>query len=149
MKKDKNEQKKEKEADENDDIRRLEHIKDNLDAPYEPLFTNRFKISSYGVEIPSYLFRKYKIFNDGEELIFTTEFYENVMFTLNPNDFFEITDFNIDFLDPVGEVISNMSFGVRKCNFSKSGTYSKCELSLIKLRYTIDIPTIRMSNQIK
>ena len=56
----------------------------------EPAKTNRFIIKIKGADIPEYLFKNYKIYNEGEELILTTEFYETVEYTFNPSDFFNI-----------------------------------------------------------
>ena len=42
----------------------------------EPKMKFRFRVQFSGMEIPDYLFRKYKLYNDGEKLIFETSIYE-------------------------------------------------------------------------
>lgn len=110
----------------------------------EPAKSNRFIIKLIGVDIPEYLFRKYKIHNEGEELIFTTEFYETVNYTFNPGEFFNVTGVEINYLDPVGEVHNSLIFSVKGSNFKKVGEYSSDNITTTKLRFVIDIKTIKL-----
>jgi hypothetical protein len=59
---------------------------------FEPLKTNRWIIKLKGCDIEEYLFRKYKIFNDGNKLMFSTEVYETVHHHINPKDLFNIEE---------------------------------------------------------
>jgi hypothetical protein len=113
--------------------------------PIEPLIENRYIINIVGTYIPQFLFRKYKIHNEGEELIFTTEFYETVNFTFNPKDFFEITGVKIDYLSPIGEVVSSLEFKIKGSNFEKEQSYSNSELQTNKLKFIMDKESIQLT----
>ena len=72
--------------------------------PVEPLMENRWFIKTHPININPYLFRKYKMYNEGETIIFKTEFLETVMDTYNPKELLEITDITVEYLDPIGHV---------------------------------------------
>lgn len=110
--------------------------------PVEPLKSNRFLIKIEGVDIPEYLFRGYKLFNEGDEMIFTTSFYETVNYSFNPKDFFNIISVNIEYLDPVGSVVNGLKFDVKGSNFKRKQSYAKDDLQINKLRFVVDINTI-------
>ena len=110
----------------------------------EPAKTNRFIIKIKGADIPEYLFKSYKIYNEGEVLILTTEFYETVEYTFNPSDFFNIIGIEILYLDPVGTIYNSISFDVKGSNFKKTGSYSEDEITKNKLRFVIDKKTIKL-----
>jgi len=74
----------------------------------EPLKSNRWVIKFEGMDISPYLFRKYKIFNEGDEIIFTTEFFESVQWSYNLKDIFNIQKVVIEYLDPIGDVVKNI-----------------------------------------
>lgn len=106
----------------------------------EPLRKNRFIIKLKGVGIPMYLFLKYKIFNEGDDFIFTTSFYETFEYVFNPKDFFNITGVQIEYLDPTGAVINGLTFDVKGSNYKIKQRYSskKGGLQINKLRFIID-----------
>jgi|688.fasta_scaffold638798_2 hypothetical protein len=110
----------------------------------EPAKTNRFVIKLLGAEIPPYLFRKYKLYNEGDEIIFVTEFFESIEFTFNPVDFFKITDVQIDYLDPTGVKHNSIKFQVKGSNFKKIGDYAEDSLTTIKMRFVADVKTINV-----
>jgi hypothetical protein len=99
--------------------------------PIEPLMANRYAIEVVGTEIPSYLFREFKIFNEGDELIFTTEFYETV------NEFFKITAVKILYLDPIGSVVNELLFETKSMNYEKTASYGSDDLLTNKMRFVI------------
>jgi hypothetical protein len=103
----------------------------------EPLMANRYAIEVVGTEIPSYLFREFKIFNEGDELIFTTEFYETVNFCFNPNEFFKITAVKILYLDPIGSVVNELLFETKSMNYEKTASYGSDDLLTNKMRFVI------------
>jgi len=109
----------------------------------EPLKNNRFLISLEGVKVPQYFFRKYEMFNEGEEMIFTTEFLESVVFTFNPKDFYNITCVKLEYLDPVGDVVGGLTFDVKGSNFSRKGDYSDDSLQTTQLRFVVNVETIK------
>jgi len=108
----------------------------------EPLKSNRFLIKLEGVDIPENLFREYKLFNEGDEMIFTTSFYETVNYTFNPKDFFNIISVNIEYLDPTGSIVNGLKFDVKGSNFKRKQSYSKDGLQITKLRFVVDVNTM-------
>lgn len=107
--------------------------------PVEPGKTNRFIIRSIGdVIIPEILFRNYKFYNDGDDLIFTTEFCETVDYVFNPKYFFSITGFKIDYLDPTGIIYKSIIFDVKGSNFEKIGDYREDTITTNKLKFIVN-----------
>jgi hypothetical protein len=117
--------------------------------PYEPKMDNRFIIKFLGVDIPEYLFRKYEIYNEGEELIFTTEFIEPLHFTFNPKDIFNIISVEIKHLDPAGIEVSHIIFNVKGSNFEQKGDYSDGKLLINNFRFVIDKESMKVKNLIQ
>lgn len=115
--------------------------------PIEPLKSNRFIIKIKGADIKTFLFRKYKLYNEGEELIFTTEFYETVEFAFNPKDFFGIVGITIDYLDPIGTVVNSLEFDVKGSNFERKQSYKSDSLQINKLRFIVNKETMRLKNK--
>ena len=112
---------------------------------FEPLKTNRFLIRfNEDVFVPEYLFRKFKIINEGEKLIFTTEIYETTEYSFNPSDLFKITDIEIDYLDPTGVVVNGLRFEVVGANMKQKCDYGKDNLMLIKFRFVVDINKVKL-----
>ena len=63
--------------------------------PVEPLKSNRWLLDTYPTVIDPYLFRKYKLYNVADEIIFETEFMETVHGVYNPKDLLDITDITV------------------------------------------------------
>lgn len=117
----------------------------DLEIPktYEPSKSNRFLIHFEDLpEIHSWLFRSYKIYNDGDILYFETEFYEILNYMFNPKDFFKITKVKIDNLDPTGVSFGNMSFEIKGSNYERTCDYGNDGLLINKFKFIIDTPTI-------
>jgi len=114
----------------------------------EPKASNRFIIKPIGVEIDPYLFRKYKLYNEGENIIFTTEFFETVNFTFNPKDFFNITGFMIHQLDPIGVVLNTLSFNVKGSNFLTKNSYKSNKFLTHKMRFIVNVDSIKIIEEI-
>lgn len=110
----------------------------------EPLKKNRFIISFKGVDIPQYLFRKYEIYNEGEELFFETSIWETVNYVFNPNDLFNIVGVKIEYLDPIGETVNGIDFDIKGSNFNTNMSYEKDEISEINFKFTIYKNTIKL-----
>jgi hypothetical protein len=102
--------------------------------PFEPHKSNRFIIKSDGTEIPDYLFRNYKIYNDNDIIFFETEFIETINVTINPLDLFKIIGFSIQNLDPTGVVTQELYFEVKGLNFEKTASYNDNTLLTTKLK---------------
>ena len=109
---------------------------------FEPLKTNRWLIEFEGMNINPYLFRKYKIYNEGENMIFTTEFLETVLDTINPKEFFNIVGVKIQYLDPTGAVVNGLQFDIKGMNFEQKMSYGKDKFKITKLKFIINSDTI-------
>lgn len=109
---------------------------------HEPLMSNRWIIKLDGVDIPEYLFQKYELFNNGEEIIFKTQFYETVNYSVNPKNLFNITKVTIEYLDPTGIVVNGLSFFPKGINFNIKCSYKKDNLHTTKLRIVVDNSTL-------
>jgi hypothetical protein len=107
--------------------------------PIEPLMENRWIIKTHPININPYLFRKYKMYNEGEKIIFKTEFFETVMDTYNPKELLEITDITLEYLDPTGVVVGGLKMIVKGINFERKHSYSGNDLMITKLRVIIDM----------
>jgi hypothetical protein len=116
---------------------------------FEPLKTNRWVIKLKGCDIKEYLFRKYKIFNDADKLMFSTEVYETVQFQINPKDLFNIEDVTIEFLDPVGTVVNGFVFNPKSIQFEQSGDYGSDDLLNYKILMEIDKTTLHSLQNVK
>jgi hypothetical protein len=116
---------------------------------FEPLKTNRWVIKLKGCDIKEYLFRKYKIFNDADKLMFSTEVYETVQFQINPKDLFNIEDVTIEFLDPVGTVVNGFVFNPKSIQFEQSGDYGSDDLLNYKILIEIDKTTLHSLQNVK
>lgn len=108
-------------------------------ASYEPARSNRFVINVTGTDIPEFLFRNFKLYNEGGNLHLDTEFFEVVNFIFNPNEFFNITDITISELDPTGQKVATTDFNILKSNFEKSGDYGNDEISSVKLNFIVKV----------
>jgi hypothetical protein len=109
----------------------------------EPKTTNRFKIDLIGINIPDYLFRKYKIYNDGSKIMFETSFFESIHYTFNPSDFFNIKSVKLQQVDATGVCIGGLTFDVKNLNFSNIGDYGKDELLTYHFIFEVKIDTIK------
>lgn len=109
---------------------------------FEPLKTNRWIIKLKGCNIEEYLFRKYKIFNDGDKLMFSTEVYETVHHHINPKELFNIEEVKIEFLDPTGVVVSGLVYNPKTIQFEQSGDYGSDDLLNYKILMEIDKETL-------
>jgi hypothetical protein len=115
--------------------------------PVEPLKSNRWLIRTEGMDIEPFLFRKYKLFNEGEDIIFTTEFYETVAQSYNPKDLLNIVGFSIEYLDPIGTNVSELKFDVKGINFKRKDSYSKDDLMITKLRVVVNKDSMKILKQ--
>jgi hypothetical protein len=117
-------------------------------TPVEPLKSNRFLIKfNDEVKVPEYLFRSFKIYNEGDNLIFKTKIFQTVDYSFNPSDIFKITDVKIEYLDPIGEVVNGLSFDVQGSNISFKNDYADDSLSTIYFQFVINTKTISLINQ--
>lgn len=116
--------------------------------PIEPLMSNRFIIKfNEEVTIPEYLFRNFKIYNEGESLIFRTEMYQTVNYSFNPSDLFKMTSVTIHYLDPVGEVVNGINFNLKGSNLVYKNDYRDDGLSILKFQFVIDVESMTLIYQ--
>jgi hypothetical protein len=113
----------------------------------EPKLTNRFNLGFMGMDVPEYLFRGYKLYNDADKLIFETSFYETVSFTSNPVDFFKIYGVNVLFLEPTGQVASSWVFDVEGISFETEANYKDAELLTFKFKFEVNKKSFRVINK--
>ena len=114
----------------------------------EPLKSNRFIIKfNKEVAVPEYLFRSFKIYNEGEKLIFKTKMYQTVNYSFNPADLFKITDVRIEYLSPVGDVVNGLSFDIQGSNLSYKNDYSDDNLSMIDFQFVVNPETMTLFNK--
>jgi hypothetical protein len=97
----------------------------------EPLKCNRWLIRFEGLDIEPYLFRKYKMYNEGDEIIFLTEYLETIQNTYNPKDLLNIVAVTIEYLDPTGVVVQKLKFDVKVLNFKIKQSYKKHKFHLV------------------
>ncbi len=117
-------------------------------TPVEPLRSNRFIINlNKEVTVPEYLFRSFKIYNEGENLIFKTKIFQTVNYSFNPADLFKITSVKIEYLDPTGEVVNGLSFDIQGSNLSFKNDYADDGLSTIDFQFVINPETISLINK--
>lgn len=102
--------------------------------PFEPHRSNRFIIKPDGINIPEYLFRNYKIYNDNDIIYFETEFIETINICINPLDLFKIIGFSVQNLDPIGVVTQELYFEIKGLNFEKNASYNDDSLLTTKLK---------------
>lgn len=114
----------------------------------EPLKSNRFLIKfNEEVKIPEYLFRGFKMYNEGDGLIFKTKIFQTVDFSFNPSDMFKITDVTIQYLDPTGEVVNGLKFKTKGSNMKYKNDYGDDGLSIVKFQFIIDSDSITLLNK--
>lgn len=104
----------------------------------EPLKSNRWVIETFPLKINYFLFRNYKMYNEGEKIIFETKFLETILDSYNPKDLMEITDITLMYLSPIGEIINGYKMIVSGVNFEKKHSYKSDKLLTTKLRFVID-----------
>lgn len=105
--------------------------------PIEPLKSNRWIIKTSPLVITDFLFREYKMYNEGEEIILETSFFETILETYNPKDLMNITDLKIEYLSPIGEVVGGFNITIKGVNFEKNHSYSDDSLLTTNLRFVI------------
>lgn len=109
--------------------------------PIEPLKSNRWIIKTKPLVITDFLFREYKMYNEGEDIILETSFLETILETYNPIDLMNITDLTIQYLDPVGNVVGGFDMTIKGVNFEKHHSYANDDLLITNLRFIIDTIT--------
>lgn len=115
----------------------------------QPIKSNKFIMNVVGTDIPSHLFRNYKIYNHGKTMIIETEFYETQEWVFNPQEFFDIEDLLIQYLNDEDEVIFTLDFSVVEIFYEKSGAYHDNDYVINKLKFITDNCEVIMANEEK
>jgi hypothetical protein len=124
-------------------------LKTNIGEPFEPLMENRYLIEFSGVDIPSYLFQDYKLYNDGNDFIFETSFYETVHYSFNPKDIFNVESITIKYLDPTGVVVNGLFFKIKGSNFERKQSYKNHELQRNMIKINVDVDSMHLIYKLK
>jgi len=114
----------------------------------EPKMSFRFKIRFKGLDIPDFLFRKYKMYNEAEKLIFETSIYETIDFSLNPTDFFKILEIELIFVDATGKNISSWEFFAEGISFETEGDYGKSDIMFHNFKFEVNKKTFKLNKLI-
>jgi hypothetical protein len=115
-------------------------MKTNEFKMVEPLKSNRWIISfNNDVEVPEYLFNRYKIKNEGGDLVLTTRMFNTVHYSFNPADLFKITEVTIKYLDPIGEVVNGLVLPIKGSNVEIKCSYKDDNLMFTNFRFIIDV----------
>ena len=111
----------------------------------EPLKSNRWILSfNDEVNVPVYLFSKYKIKNEGNELIITTKMFNTIEYSFNPSDLYKITEVKIDYLDPIGNVVNGLILPIKGSNLEIKCSYKDDNLMFTNFRFVIDVTNMRL-----
>jgi hypothetical protein len=118
---------------------------------YEPLRSNRWLVRMSGCNVlekgvPEWSFKSFKIYNDKNQkmleydrdfLKLELEIRNSTGFLLTPDMVMDEKKIDIEFLDPVGEVIDKYSMEVNFDNFLLSGDYGDDDILTHKLIFDI------------
>lgn len=110
----------------------------------EPLKKNRFIISFRGSDVPAQCFRNFKIYNEGENIIFETSIWQTNNFLFNPVQLFEIKGVKIEFLDPIGTTVNGLDFEVKGSNMDIDCSYSNDDISSVNFKFIVDSLTLKL-----
>ena len=94
-----------------------------------------------------FIFRNFKIYNQGEDIIFETKIWQTSTYTFNPGDFYRIVGVRIDYLDPIGATANGYTFNVKGSNFKIKKSYEDDGISTVKFRFVVDISSIKLLNK--
>jgi hypothetical protein len=89
------------------------------------------------------------MYNEGDEIIFLTEYLETVQNTYNPKDLLNIVAVTIEYLDPTGVVVQKLKFDVKVLNFKIKQSYKKDKFQITKLRFVVNTDTLHLVYQEK
>lgn len=102
----------------------------------EPLRSYNFRILLG--EIPPQLFNGYKIYNDGEKVIFETEFYETVNYICDIFELFNMEKISIEYLDYTEKkTVKKIDYVIKGLNFINESHYGDDKIKSIKLKLIV------------
>jgi len=113
-------------------------------SPFEPHMSNRFLIEFPGIEIPEYLFQKYKLYIENNNFIFEASLIDAISQQTNPIDLLQVCKVNIHHLDPTGVKCGGYSFRIKGIYYETEGDYSKSELLTHRIKGIIEEKTFHL-----
>ena len=106
----------------------------------EILRSNRFIITVNGIDIPENQFTGYNLVFRDTVFKLTVSFYDTVEHWFNPTDMNSIESFSIQYLDPVGIVISTLNIMVvEPLTFERHGSYSDLDILKNFLSFKVNV----------
>ena len=111
---------------------------------FEPYMSHRFFIEFPGIEIPEFLFQKYKLYIENDKFIFETSLYDTIVNPINPIDLLQVCKVNIHHLDPTGAKCGGYSFRIKGIYYEVEGDYSKDNLLTHKIKGIIEENTFHL-----
>ncbi len=111
---------------------------------FEPFMSHRFLIEFPGIEMPEFLFQKYKIYIENDKFIFETSLYDTIQNQINPVDLLQVCKVKVHHLDPTGEKCGGYSFRIKGIYYETEGDYSKSELLTHKIKGIIEENTFNL-----
>lgn len=111
----------------------------------EPKFCHRFLIEIPNSNVDSWAFQNFKIYTEGEDLLFETNLIDFIPSKINPVELLKTKKVIISFLDPTGEVVNKYSFNIKGVFYELNGDYGKDELLTHKLKMQILEETFKQS----
>lgn len=106
--------------------------------PFEPSRDGRFILKFVGYNIPEWLVRSYRFYNDGDKLMMDVKIIEAQIFVIDPTKLFDIEAIHLTFLDAVGMEYMKHTFAINGMNFEHICDYSINDLSTYQFVFEID-----------
>lgn len=104
-------------------------------AVFEPIRRNRWIIKMG--DIPSVMFRKFKVYNDNDVVRLDTEFMQTLDYKCDLFSLFDLTDFTIQYLDPTGLAVKEAKYYIKGMNFEEIGDNFDDDISIITLKLIV------------
>lgn len=106
--------------------------------PFEPIRDGRFILKIIGYNIPEWLVRSYRFYNDGDKLMMEVKIIEAQIFVIDPTKLFDIEGIHLTFLDPTGVEYMKHTFAIKGMNFEHISDYSINDLSSYQFVFEVD-----------
>lgn len=105
---------------------------------FEPIRDGRFILKVIGYDIPKWLVRSYRFYNDGNKLMMDLKVIEAQIFVIDPTKLFDIEAIQLTFLDATGMEYMKHTFAIKGMNFEHICDYSINDLSTYQFVFEID-----------
>lgn len=111
---------------------------------FEPNSCARFILKFKGYNIPEWLVRSYRFYNDGDKLMMDVKIIEAIIFVINPTKLFDIDGMELSFLDATGYEYQKHVFGIKGMNFEHISDYGELKISTYNFVFEIDQPSFNV-----